>query len=418
MTRRKTQHIFEIVTKSQYSDPEFDELLLQLKAFEEDVDTLRKKFEPFVQASRQYCSVLEGASLQAWVMSHRLTGNGKQNDVSSVSSIQMATKNLNDAQDQIGDTRRVVSEVYEDEVMVPINAMCDIRIPKIKRLVKDRENLRKDKDSFFRQLKQQEGKSKVNEKKVEETRKKFHAAQTKFETSDNLAKSSITKLLEERPKLALCIAGFLSCYHEFLSRIARNVQDSYEALPQQEAGFFKHSIVAKLDGDDETVIIPPPMYTGMKKGMTKKTKSSAIISTQSTVKDVVSSPVMVSVPETTIPRPKTPPFEEDDEDSDDENSSESVIFKTSSEKTSSRSVKKFFDDTEQQTTSFKSYMVIALYDYVGQDEEELSFQCGESILVLDIDESGWAAGEIVVPNATGTAESRRRGLFPTNYTRK
>ena len=81
MTRRKTQHIFEIVTRAQYSDPEFDELLLQLKAFEEDVDTLRKKFEPFVQASRQYCSVLEGASLQAWVMSHRLTGMEKKNDV-------------------------------------------------------------------------------------------------------------------------------------------------------------------------------------------------------------------------------------------------------------------------------------------------------------------------------------------------
>ena len=40
----------------------------------------------------------------------------------------------------------------------------------------------------------------------------------------------------------------------------------------------------------------------------------------------------------------------------------------------------------------KVFSVVALYDYDGVGEEELSFKAGDIIKVLENDESGWAAG--------------------------
>ena len=70
----------------------------------------------------------------------------------------------------------------------------------------------------------------------------------------------------------------------------------------------------------------------------------------------------------------------------------------------------------------KVFSVVALYDYDGVGEEELSFKAGDIIKVLENDESGWAAGEIEGKSkdaATDDSElhSTRRGLFPMNYVR-
>jgi len=55
----------------------------------------------------------------------------------------------------------------------------------------------------------------------------------------------------------------------------------------------------------------------------------------------------------------------------------------------------------------RSYMV-ALYDFQGQEPDELSFQKGDHIQVVAYDTSGWWLGQL-----HGTC-----GLFPANYTRK
>ncbi|KAL2315150.1 Cell division control protein Cdc15 [Schizosaccharomyces pombe] len=53
--------------------------------------------------------------------------------------------------------------------------------------------------------------------------------------------------------------------------------------------------------------------------------------------------------------------------------------------------------------------VIALYDYQAQIPEEISFQKGDTLMVLRTQEDGWWDGEIInVPNS-------KRGLFPSNF---
>ncbi|EEB08441.2 cell division control protein Cdc15 [Schizosaccharomyces japonicus yFS275] len=53
--------------------------------------------------------------------------------------------------------------------------------------------------------------------------------------------------------------------------------------------------------------------------------------------------------------------------------------------------------------------VIALYDYQAQIPEELSFQKGDTMLVLRTQADGWWEGEIV------NAHHPKRGLFPSNF---
>ncbi|GJQ15155.1 hypothetical protein GpartN1_g6946.t1 [Galdieria partita] len=60
-----------------------------------------------------------------------------------------------------------------------------------------------------------------------------------------------------------------------------------------------------------------------------------------------------------------------------------------------------------RTPSGRSYM-IALYDFQGQEADELSFRKGDHIQVVAYDTSGWWLGQL----------HDKYGLFPSNYTRK
>ncbi|EME27819.1 GRB2-related adaptor protein 2 [Galdieria sulphuraria] len=64
-------------------------------------------------------------------------------------------------------------------------------------------------------------------------------------------------------------------------------------------------------------------------------------------------------------------------------------------------------DFHLQTSCGRSYM-IALYNFEGQEADELSFRKGDHIQVVAYDTSGWWLGQL----------HGKYGLFPANYTRK
>lgn len=52
-------------------------------------------------------------------------------------------------------------------------------------------------------------------------------------------------------------------------------------------------------------------------------------------------------------------------------------------------------------------MVIAIYDYSAQRNDELDFVKGDEIIVLVRENENWCLGELV--------KTRRQGYFPANY---
>jgi len=60
--------------------------------------------------------------------------------------------------------------------------------------------------------------------------------------------------------------------------------------------------------------------------------------------------------------------------------------------------------------STRGEILVALYDYQGQEADELDFQEGARIELLEDHLDGWASGVIL--------DTRKEGLFPLNYTEK
>ncbi|NXT54981.1 FRK kinase, partial [Pluvianellus socialis] len=61
------------------------------------------------------------------------------------------------------------------------------------------------------------------------------------------------------------------------------------------------------------------------------------------------------------------------------------------------------------------YTFVALFDYKARTEEDLSFQAGDKLQVLDASHEGWWYARLLLP--TGAACSRRKiqGIIPANY---
>merc|ERR1712224_82422 len=60
--------------------------------------------------------------------------------------------------------------------------------------------------------------------------------------------------------------------------------------------------------------------------------------------------------------------------------------------------------------STRGEILVALYDYQGQEADELDFQEGARIELIEDHLDGWASGVEL--------ETRKEGLFPLNYTEK
>jgi len=68
------------------------------------------------------------------------------------------------------------------------------------------------------------------------------------------------------------------------------------------------------------------------------------------------------------------------------------------------------EQTKERIKSYKGEVLVALYDYQGQESDELNFQEGDRIELTEDHADGWASGILL--------STREEGLFPLNYTEK
>ena len=350
---------------------------------------------------------------------------------------------------------------------MPHSKVCDVSIPEIKSCLRQRENFRKDRNSYKRRLANAKKKSKIDQNKIQHLIEKLSRAEDVFNDFDQTCKDAIRELLGQRPQLLLALTGFMVSIEEFFVRSHNFAKLSSQFLPTEESAFFKMSIASKLsqeDGTDANVIISPEyisVKTGLKSIRDTQRRHSGLVQTQKTATvvkpeieadqaevDDLHDVGSVEVAFSDSRRSENHDNEQDEiigkpsfeVNEDDPEERPQIVNSFDSGTTDGSLDNDFIDNDEYSNTNplqeewdtedthndngvpQKIFSVVALYDYDGVGEEELSFKAGDIIKVLENDESGWAAGEIeskAKDAATDDSElhSTRRGLFPMNYVR-
>lgn len=122
--RRTAQNLFEIASKVKDVDPELEELIEKMEKYEQEITSFRATIQPFAKETFKYCNFLETTALETWKMSHAISDSQIADGLNTkLGKIQQTTKQFHDYQEAMGDTRRAICDVYDEEVMAPILAV-------------------------------------------------------------------------------------------------------------------------------------------------------------------------------------------------------------------------------------------------------------------------------------------------------
>ena len=124
-----------------------------------------------------------------------------------------------------------------------LRKFCAERIPDIESRVENRNNLRKDFDSYRRRLKDLQNSKEPDREKLEHLRQKLESAKVQYEKSNSELIADFVSLKQSKESLLINQAtAMFICQQEFFARAAKSLEGALQGLPTGTARKTEKSI--------------------------------------------------------------------------------------------------------------------------------------------------------------------------------